>query len=149
MEAARVAPDLTAPAAVSDTHDIVVYDDKCPMCTFQMRLLSWLDLGRRLDFLPLSNPEVHRLAPQLKREDLLEAMHVLTRKGPVHRGARAIRYLAARIVLLWPLCVLLWIPGVIFFSEIAYRAVSRNRQFLSKIFGCKGACEVLPGRKRE
>lgn len=149
MEAVRAASDLTAPVVSSGTHDIVVYDDKCPMCTFQMRLLSWVDLGRRLDFLPLSSPEVQRLAPQLKREDLLEAMHVLTRKGPIYRGARAIRYLSARIVLLWPLCVVLWIPGVIFLSELFYRFVSRNRQFLSKIFGCKGACEVLPERKRD
>lgn len=126
----------------------IIYDDACPLCTFQMRLLTWLDLGNRLCFIPLSSPEVAARAPQLKREDLSAAMHALTPQGEVHRGSRAIRYLSARVVLLWPLWVLLWIPGVIFLAEIFYRLVSRNRYLLSKIFGCKGACEVLPERRK-
>lgn len=140
------ATSLPVPALTRNT---VVYDDKCPLCTFQMRMLSWLDLGRRFDFLALNSPAVQQTAPQLKREDLLEAMHVLTPRGPIHRGARAIRHIAARCVLLWPLCLLLWIPGVIFLCEIAYRWVSRHRLRLSKLFGCAGACEVLPQRKQK
>lgn len=142
------APSAQAPAArAALAKSIVVYDDHCPMCTFQMRLLSWLDLGRRFDFMALSNPTVQALAPQLRREDLLQAMHVLTKAGPIHRGARAIRFIALRCVLLWPLAILLWIPGVIYLCEIFYRWVSRNRQVLSTVFGCKEACVVMPQRK--
>jgi len=126
----------------------VIYDDVCPLCTFQMRLLTWLDLGRRMAFIPLSSPEVAVRAPQLKPEDLAAAMHALTPQGKVHRAARAIRYLSSHIVLMWPLWVLLWIPGVMFLAEVFYKLVSRNRYLLSKILGCKGACEVLPERRR-
>lgn len=151
VAAAVPAAASAAPAAGGNlpkpSRPIVVYDDRCPMCTFQMRLLSWLDLGRRFDFLALNDPAVQAVAPQLRREDLLEAMHVLTPAGPIHRGARAIRFIALRCVVLWPLALFLWIPGVIFFCEIAYRWVSRNRHLLSAVFGCKEACQVLPKRK--
>ena len=43
----------------------------------------------------------------------------------------------------------LWIPGVIWVAEKIYMWVSRNRHLLSKVFGCKGACAILPERKRD
>jgi predicted DCC family thiol-disulfide oxidoreductase YuxK len=38
--------------------------------------------------------------------------------------------------------------GVIFVAEIVYRWVSRNRYVLSRMFGCKEACAVMPQRRR-
>lgn len=159
MEAKSVAPSPQAPtvpggapqaAAPSAAHarDLVIYDDACPMCTFQVRVLTRLDWGERLEVLGLSSPLVQRIAPQLKREDLQAAIHVLTRKGALHRAARGIRYVSGRLPLLWPLFILLWIPGVIYLAEFVYRLVARNRLTLSKWFGCKGACALLPEKKR-
>ena len=51
--------------------------------------------------------------------------------------------------LLVPVALFLWIPGVIQIAEITYAWVSRNRLVLSRIFGCKDACAILPARKRE
>jgi predicted DCC family thiol-disulfide oxidoreductase YuxK len=42
----------------------------------------------------------------------------------------------------------MWIPGVIDVAEIFYRWLSRNRYLLSKVFGCKEACAIMPARKR-
>jgi predicted DCC family thiol-disulfide oxidoreductase YuxK len=129
--------------------EFVLFDDKCPMCTFQSRVLSRLDFGERLEMVPISDPRVSQLAPQLNRASLLEAMHVITRNGAVHRGARAIRFISGRLPLLWPLWLLLWIPGVILISEVVYSVVSRNRHLLSRMFGCKGACQILPEKPRQ
>jgi predicted DCC family thiol-disulfide oxidoreductase YuxK len=128
--------------------EFVLFDDKCPMCTFQSRVLSRLDFGERLEMVPVSDPRVSQLAPQLTRASLLEAMHVITRSGAIHRGARAIRFISGRLPLLWPLWILLWIPGVILISEVVYGVVSRNRHLLSRIFGCKSACQILPEKRR-
>ena len=143
---ARATPSLEAPPRA---HELVLFDDKCPMCTFQSRVLSRLDFGARLEMVPISDSRVAQLAPSLSREDLLEAMHVITRRGEIYRGARAIRFISGRLPLLWPLWLLLWIPGVIFISESVYRIVSRNRQLLSRMFGCKGACKILPEKPRQ
>ncbi|MBM3838008.1 MAG: DUF393 domain-containing protein [Verrucomicrobia bacterium] len=128
---------------------IVLYDDACPLCTFQMKVLTWLDWFNVVRLLPLSHPEAGQIAPQLTREDLLEAMHCVTPERRVYRGARCIRFVGLRMPLLVPLALFLWIPGVIWIAEKVYAWVSRNRHLLSRLFGCKEACAVMPARKRE
>ena len=48
--------------------NIVLYDDQCPMCTFQMRVLTWLDWFNVTTLLPMSDPRVAEVAPRLTRE---------------------------------------------------------------------------------
>ena len=131
------------------TKHCVLYDDGCPLCIFQMKVLTWLDWRNGLALVPLSDPRAAKIAPQIGREDLLEAMHCVTPESRIYRGARAIRFIGMRLPLLVPVALLLWIPGVIFLAEIIYRWVSRNRLLFSRLFGCKDACAILPARKRE
>jgi predicted DCC family thiol-disulfide oxidoreductase YuxK len=118
------------------------------MCSFQMKTLTWLDWFNALAFIPLSNPKAAEIAPSLGREELLEAIHCVTPEGRIYRGARCIRFVGMRLPLLIPAALFLWIPGVIWVAERVYMWISRNRHLLSKIFGCKGACAVMPQRKR-
>lgn len=127
----------------------VLYDDECMMCTFQMKVLSWLDWFHALALVPLSDPRAQAIAPQLTREDLLEAIHCVTPERRIYRGARAIRFVGMRLPLLVPVALFLWIPGVIQIAEIIYAWVSRNRHLISRVFGCKDACALMPARKRE
>ena len=131
------------------TKHCVLYDNECPLCTFQMKVLTWLDWRNALALVPLSDPRAAEIAPQIGREDLLEAIHCVTPEGRIHRGARAIRFVGLRLPLLVPVALFLWIPGVIFLAEIIYRWVSRHRLLFSRVFGCKDACAILPARKRE
>ncbi|MEO6036149.1 MAG: DUF393 domain-containing protein [Verrucomicrobiota bacterium] len=132
----------------SKATNIVLYDDACPLCTFQMRLLTWLDWFNTIHLMPISDPRAAEIAPTLTREKLLEAIHCVTRGGKIHRGARCLRFIGMRMPLLIPMALFLWILGVIWVAEKIYNHISRNRQWLSRIFGCKGACELLPARKR-
>ena len=131
------------------TKHYVLYDGECPMCIFQMKVLSWLDWSGTLALVPLSDPRAQEIAPHLTREDLQEAIHCVTPDGRIYRGARAIRFVGMRLPLLVPVALFLWIPGVIVLAEIIYRWVSRHRQRFSRVFGCKDACAILPARKRE
>ena len=128
---------------------LVLYDDECPLCIFQMKLITWLDWLNVAALVPLSSEQAREVAPQLDRETLRAAMHVVTADGQIHRGARCIRFLALRMPLLVLLGLLLWVPGVIWIAEIVYRRVAENRLVLSRIFGCKDACAVMPKRERE
>jgi predicted DCC family thiol-disulfide oxidoreductase YuxK len=113
-----------------------------------MKLLAWMDWGNRIALTPLSDPEVAGIAPSLTAEALREAIHCVTPSGRIYRGARAIRFVGMRVPPLWPLALFLWIPGVIFIAEIVYQWISRNRYLLSRVFGCKDACAILPTRNR-
>jgi predicted DCC family thiol-disulfide oxidoreductase YuxK len=131
------------------TQHIILYDGECPMCVFQMKVMSWLDWFGVLALVPLSDPRAQEVAPQLTREDLLEAIHCVTPQGRIYRGARAIRFVGMRLPLLIPMALFMWIPGVILIAEIIYKWVSRNRLILSRVFGCKDACAILPAKRRE
>jgi predicted DCC family thiol-disulfide oxidoreductase YuxK len=129
--------------------NIVLYDDQCPMCTFQMRALTWLDWFSVTTLLAMSDPRVRQIAPALRTEDLSAAIHCVAKNGRIYRGARCLRYLGLRMPLLAPMALFLWIPGVIWIAEKIYAWVSRNRYILSRVFGCKEACAVLPQRQRD
>ncbi len=129
------------------TH-IVLFDDQCPMCTFQTRALTWLDWFNVTTFVPMSDPRVRQIAPTLSPDDLSAAIHCITPGGRIHRGARCFRHLGLRMPLLVPIALFFWVPGVIQVAEWVYARVSRNRYLLSRIFRCKEACKVLPQRAR-
>ena len=113
----------------------VLYDGDCPLCTFQMKVISWLDWFHAVTLIPIADPRAAEIAPGITREDLQEAIHCITRDGRIHRGARCIRFVSLRLPLAFPVGLFLWIPGIIFLAEIFYRWVSRNRLLLSKVFG--------------
>ena len=79
----------------------------------------------------------------------MEAIHCVGADGSVLRGARALRFIGLRMPLLVPMALVLWVPGIIWIAEGIYACVSRNRHLISKVFGCKGACDILPQRQRE
>jgi predicted DCC family thiol-disulfide oxidoreductase YuxK len=114
-----------------------------------MKMLTWLDWFHRLTLRPLSDPEAAALVPHLSREDLLEAIHCVSRDGTIYRAARALRFVGMRLPALVPMALLLWVPGVIFLAERAYDFVSARRLFFSRVFGCRGACAIMPERSRE
>ena len=128
---------------------LVLYDDQCPLCIFQMKLLTWLDWLGKLALVPLTDPRAAEIAPQLSREELLEAMHCVSKNGRIYRGARCIRFVGMRLPLMVPVALFLWVPGVIWIAERVYAWVSRHRLRISRIFGCKDACAILPSRKRD
>jgi len=127
----------------------ILYDDECWMCTFQMRLLTWLDWCDVARLVPTSNPDCLKLTSGLTREGLMEAIHCVKTDGSVLRGARALRFIGMRMPLLVPMAFFLWLPGVIWVAEWIYGCVSRNRHLLSRVFGCKGVCAIVPKRERE
>lgn len=130
-------------------HHTVLYDSDCPLCTFQMKMITWLDWLNKVHLIPIKEAEAQVMAPHLTRYDLSEAIHCITAGGIIHRGARALRFLGMRLPLFIPIAVCLWFPGVIWIAEKVYMWVSRNRLVLSRLFGCKGACAIMPERKRE
>ncbi len=126
----------------------MLYDGDCPMCTFQMLTIQSLDWLKKIEIIPIKDPRAQAIAPDITREDLLEAIHCITPEGAIHRGARAFRHLGFRIPLLLPLGLFLWIPGVIQIAEVFYKFIADRRHVISKLFGCKGACEIFPDQKK-
>ena len=128
--------------------NVVLYDGDCSLCTFQMRVITWLDWFNTVSLIPIADPRTREIAPRLTQTDLHEAIHCVAASGRIYRGARCLRFIGMRMPLAFPLTLLMWLPGVIDVAEIFYRWISRNRYLLSKVFGCKEACAIMPARKR-
>jgi len=121
--------------------DTVIYDGECPFCRRRIANLRALDRGHALEFVSLHDDRVARDFPELTRDRLLEEMHVVDAAGNVRGGASAVRYLSRRLPLLWPMAVLLHIPGTLPVWAWLYRIVARNRMRLAG--SCSGdACRV-------
>ena len=114
-----------------------------------MRVLTWLDWFNVAQLVPASDPECLKMAPNLTNGMLMEAIHCVKHDGSVLRGARALRFLGLRMPLLVPFSLFMWFPGVIWIAEKVYALISRNRYILSRFFGCKDACAIMPQRERE
>jgi predicted DCC family thiol-disulfide oxidoreductase YuxK len=123
---------------ITHTHpeqDTVLYDGRCRFCRGQVAMLRRLDVGGGLRFLSLHDPLVAARFPELSRDQLLEQMYVVDRGGRARGGAEAVRYLSRRLPLLWPLAVLLHVPGSLPLWRALYAFVARNRLRLA------GSCD--------
>ncbi len=127
---------------------LLLYDGECPLCLFQMKLLTWFDWFDQAELKPLQEASEEAEAAGISREDLLTEIHCLSRDGRIHRGAYALRFLGMRMPILMPAAVVMWCPGVMWLADKVYLAVSRNRLVLSRMFGCKEACALMPERKK-
>ena len=113
----------------------MLYDGQCRFCRGQIAILRKLDLSGGLQFTSLHDPSVAVDFPEVSRADLLEEMFVVDRRGRVWRGAGAVRYLSRRLVLLWPLALLLHVPGTMPIWQWLYAFVARHRLKIA------GACD--------
>ena len=126
----------------------VLYDGECSLCTFQMKVITWMDWFHAVTLIPLADPRAAEIAASLTPEELHEAIHCVSTRGKIYRGARCIRFVGMRMPLAVPFALILWLPGVIYLAEIVYRWISRNRHLIGILFGCKGACAIVPARRR-
>lgn len=120
--------------------DIVIYDGRCSFCRFQISLLRTLDICKKLKFISLYDDIVSEQFPMLSREDLLKQMYVVSSTQFIYGGAEAIRYLSRRLILLWPMAILLHIPYSMFFWDKIYRFIARNRYLIAG--KCSDSCAI-------
>jgi len=115
--------------------DTVLYDGKCRFCRSQIAILRAIDLTGRLSFTSLHDPSVASDFPEIAPEDLHRQMYVVDVRGLARGGADAVRYLSRRLVLLWPLALLLHVPGTMPIWHRLYAFVARHRLKIA------GACD--------
>lgn len=125
-----------------DRRALVLYDGQCPLCrksVGHLRRLDWLGRLRYADARdPANVPTTAPLDPAM----LLKEMHVVTATGRhAYHGFAAVRWLAWRLPLLWPLAPFLYIPGVPALGQRLYLWVARNR---FRLVPCHGGVCTLP-----
>ena len=127
---------------MSNARHLLFFDSDCPFCQLQIRLLSKLDWFNKVEFTPLKEFSESLSGVHIEENELNQAIHCVTPEKTIFKGPQAIRFLGMRMPLLIPMSLLMWLPGMMFFAENIYNAISKNRYFISKFIGCKDSCVV-------
>lgn len=138
-----------APFCRDDDRDWLVYDGRCPVCRHILDWVRRLDVRGRVRPLDLHTQfeEVRKRAPQLRREDLFEAVPVISADCRVRSGFSAVRRLAWHLPAMWSLLPALYAPGSSVLGPKVYAWTARNRYRLMSLGGVKacspdGACSM-------
>ena len=113
-----------------DSKWVLYYDGACGFCSGARRWLSKLDFFHGIEWTPyqtLSEPPVG-----LTWEDLDRYAYMDTGHGPLQKGFYAMRLLALRLPPLFPLALLMWLPGAALAGQAAYGWIARNRHRFSQ-----------------
>jgi predicted DCC family thiol-disulfide oxidoreductase YuxK len=125
---------------------IVLFDGDCPLCRKTTSILKRLDWLRLLRFHNCRDTAgIPTNTAHLEPAHMIAEMHVLTpdRKNALS-GFRAVRWIAGRVPLMWPLYPLLFIPGMPKLGQRIYLWIARNR---FQLVPCReGVCTIPPRR---
>ncbi|MBA61237.1 MAG: thiol-disulfide oxidoreductase [Planctomycetaceae bacterium] len=124
--------------------EVVIYDGDCQFCRRQVKRLNRWDGKQRLSYISLHDKFVASEYPELTKDEMMQAMYLIDRKGKPHRGAAALRVISRRLPKLWLLALLLHIPFTLPIWSWVYRQIAKRRYRLN----CDtGACEIHYGKK--
>lgn len=120
----------------------MIYDGLCRLCQQSRRWVTRLDRQERIALLDARDwGQVQGRFPQLEREALLGAIHVITPDGGVHTGYDGVRMLCRELPAVAWLAPLMGWPLVRHVGPLIYGWVARNRFRLSRVLGAGATCE--------
>ncbi len=98
----------------------VLFDGACPRCRSSMALVTAADPGGAVEPVDLTAVDVRTVDPALTPEACLRSMHAVAGPGRVVAGFDAVRAIAGRLPLFWPMAAIAAIPGVASLGRIVY-----------------------------
>jgi predicted DCC family thiol-disulfide oxidoreductase YuxK len=90
----------------------VLYDGACPRCRASMALIAAADPDHVCEPVDLTAVDVSKIHASLTPEDCMRSMHVVADSGQITAGFVAVRAVASRLPLFWPLALIGYLPGV-------------------------------------
>lgn len=110
----------------------VFYDHQCPVCRATIGRWRRVFEARRIEFAALQAPWVRELLG-LAHGQLPDELKLLTPDGRILGGPVAIAWMCRRVLWLWPLGVLMGVPGFHAVTRWVYQWVARNRYCLGDV----------------
>jgi predicted DCC family thiol-disulfide oxidoreductase YuxK len=111
----------------------IFFDGTCGLCQGTVAVVRRLDLLNKVRFRDIAHewPEVSQAFPMLDYQRCMEDMHLIDRKGRLHVGFDAYRYLARIMPLGWIFLPILYLPGVRWIGIKVYGFIAARRSGIS------------------
>lgn len=111
---------------------VLIFDGDCGFCRYW--IARWRHrTGDSVEYLPFQEPPTAQRFPELSRERLEQAVHLVEPDGTVTAGAHAVFRTLAISGSRLPLSAYERVPGIAAVSELAYRFVANHRPLFSRI----------------
>jgi len=118
----------------------LLYDGNCPLCRRTVRILTCLDLFRRLEFHDFRRLDIDAYTDRhnlnLRPEDLEKQMYAISH-GRAYGGFSGYRVIALALPVFWPIAPFLFLPGATALGKGVYQFVARNRL---RLVSCDSMC---------
>ncbi|MGB7085867.1 MAG: DCC1-like thiol-disulfide oxidoreductase family protein [Phormidesmis sp.] len=107
----------------------IFYDGLCPLCIRSMTVLCYFDWFGRLVYrdLEVDWPVLSQRHPEITLEDCRAQMHLLQPDGSVEKGFFAFREIIKYVPPLWPLLLVMYLPGASVIGPKLYGVVAAKR----------------------
>ncbi|WP_049561187.1 DCC1-like thiol-disulfide oxidoreductase family protein [Limnoraphis robusta] len=117
-------------SSASNQKPEILYDGLCPLCIRSMTVLCYFDWFNRLIYSDLEQrwKTIAETHPQISLQACLEEMHLILPNGAVKKGFFAFREILRYIPILWPLQLVLYLPGSSNFGPKIYKFVASRRK---------------------
>lgn len=104
------------------------YDEECPLCNRTKLILNHLDFFKAIEFKGVQTYgyEDERLKG-ISKDELLDNIYSVTNKNKVYSAVDTYKFAFKRIPLLFPLGILMSIPGIYHLAKAIYKKVAQNR----------------------
>lgn len=102
----------------------VYYDQDCPLCTRTKIIVEHVDYKGNVRWKGI---DARDESLEVSEEEMYASMHATTSKGRVVKGVDTYRQIFRRIPFLYPLFLILSIPGVYHLSNWIYGKIAKNR----------------------
>ena len=104
------------------------YDEECPLCNRTKIIINYLDFFNAIEFKGVqtygfNNP----IFKDINQEDLLDNIYSISNNGIIYSGIDTYKIAFRKILLLFPLGILLSIPGIYHIGKWVYGKVAQNR----------------------
>lgn len=113
-----------------NTKDVVVYDGQCSFCRLQIKILKSLDFFNKFEFESFHDEYIRKKYNHISYEDFMKKMYIITKNKITYGGSEAVKYLSRKLILLWPISILLHIPYSSNFWSWIYGFIARNRYII-------------------
>jgi predicted DCC family thiol-disulfide oxidoreductase YuxK len=124
----------------------VLFDGACPRCRSTTALVTAADPGGAIEPIDLTAVDVRTVHPALTPEACLRAMHTVSGTGRVSAGFEAVRSIAGRLPLFWPVAAIAHLPGVASLGRVGYNRIAAGRP---RDVPCTDqTCGIHPGTSR-
>ena len=78
---------------MNDNRAVLIFDSECPLCTRFKQGLEFMDIQKKIRFVPVQDTEIFKEFTELSVDECLSQVHLITPERQIMKGQEVVEYL--------------------------------------------------------